>query len=61
MSKNTTRAETFKNTRKATAFVGMNRDTFVRPVLPHVPHRLAGNRYLISKKVLRDWLEGKTP
>lgn len=59
MTKKTPTRETFDSTKEAAAFVGLSRPTFVKNVLPHVPHQFVGNRYLISKKVLRDWLEGK--
>ncbi len=53
----TQKLETFTSTADAAAYIGLSRDTFVRNVLPEIPHRFVGRRYVISKRVLRDWLE----
>ncbi len=50
-------SETFHSTADAARFVGVSRPTFIKNVLPQIPHRFAGKRYYISKRVLRNWLE----
>ena len=57
MSKSET-PEVFKNLNDAARFAGLSRPTFTRDVLPHVPHRIAGRRVLITRTALQRWLEG---
>lgn len=50
--------EVFKSLKDAAKYAGLSRPTFTRDVLPHVPHRVAGRRVLITRTALQRWLEG---
>ena len=50
--------EVFKSLKDAAKYAGLSRPTFTRDVLPHVPHRIAGRRVLITRTALQRWLEG---
>lgn len=51
--------EVFRSLDDAARYAGLSRPTFTRDVLPHVPHRRAGRRVLITKAALTRWLEGE--
>lgn len=50
--------EAFRSLNDAAKYAGLSRPTFTRDVLPHVPHRVAGRRVLITRTALQRWLEG---
>lgn len=60
MAKREQQEEVFKTLADAARYAGLSRPTFTRDVLPHVPHRTAGRRVLISRTALQRWLEGKS-
>ena len=43
----------------AARFAKVSRPTFTREVLPHIPHRRARRRILITRATLIRWLEGE--
>ncbi len=50
--------EVFRGLKEAAKYAGVSRPTFVKEVLPYVPHRRAGRRVLITRTALQRWLEG---
>jgi excisionase family DNA binding protein len=50
--------EVFRTLDDAARYAGLSRPTFTRDVLPHIPHRTAGRRVLITRTALQRWLEG---
>ncbi len=59
MAKQVQQNEVFRSIDAAARFAGLSRPTFTRDVLPHVPHRRAGRRVLITRSALQRWLEGQ--
>ncbi len=53
--------EVFRSLDEAARYAGLSRPTFTRDVLPHIPHRIAGRRVLISRTALQRRLEGQDP
>lgn len=51
--------EVFRTLAEAARYAGISRPTFTRDVLPHVPHRIAGRRVLITRTALQRWLEAE--
>jgi hypothetical protein len=47
--------------RDAARFVGLSRESFAKNALPLIPYQKVGGRYLISKAMLRRWLETGKP
>lgn len=59
MAKREQKEEVFKTLTEAARYAGLSRPTFTRDVLPHIPHRTAGRRILITRTALQRWLEGE--
>lgn len=59
MPKQTPQDAVFRSLDDAARYAGLSRPTFTRDVLPHIPHRRAGRRVLITRSALTRWLEGE--
>ena len=57
-SKQQKEQEVFSGLRDAARYAGVSRPTFTKDILPHIPHRRAGRRVLITRTALQRWLEG---
>jgi hypothetical protein len=47
------------NARTGAKYVGVSTPTFLKSVLPEVPHKRVGRRIVVSKTALDVWMNGE--